>query len=52
MDAAGVELEARGFVNVDERLSTSADNTWAIGEVAGTPMFTQASFDDYRVLKS
>jgi pyruvate/2-oxoglutarate dehydrogenase complex dihydrolipoamide dehydrogenase (E3) component len=52
LDAAGVELDARGFIKVDERLATSAANTWAIGEVAGTPMFTHASFDDYRVLKS
>ena len=52
LDAAGVELDSRGFIKVDERLATSAANTWAIGEVAGTPMFTHASFDDYRVLKS
>ncbi|RFU44185.1 FAD-dependent oxidoreductase [Paraburkholderia sp. DHOC27] len=52
LEAAGVELDARGFIKVDERLATSAPNTWAIGEVAGTPMFTHASFDDYRVLKS
>ncbi|BBU30596.1 pyridine nucleotide-disulfide oxidoreductase [Burkholderia sp. THE68] len=52
LDAAGVEVDARGFIKVDERLATTAHNTWAIGEVAGTPMFTHASFDDYRVLKS
>jgi probable pyridine nucleotide-disulfide oxidoreductase len=52
LDVAGVELDARGFIKVDERLATSAPNTWAIGEVAGTPMFTHASFDDYRVLRS
>ncbi|WP_144153268.1 FAD-dependent oxidoreductase [Paraburkholderia sp. BCC1885] len=52
LDAAGVERDARGFIKVDERLATSAANTWAIGEVAGSPMFTHASFDDYRVLKS
>jgi len=52
LDAAGVDLDARGFVKTDARLATSAPNTWAIGEVAGTPMFTHASFDDYRVLKS
>jgi probable pyridine nucleotide-disulfide oxidoreductase len=52
LDVAGVKLDARGFIEVDERLATSAPNTWAIGEVAGTPMFTHASFDDYRVLKS
>jgi probable pyridine nucleotide-disulfide oxidoreductase len=52
LDLAGVALDERGFIKVDERLATSAPNTWAIGEVAGTPMFTHASFDDYRVLKS
>ena len=52
LDVAGVALDERGFIEVDERLATSAPNTWAIGEVAGTPMFTHASFDDYRVLKS
>jgi pyruvate/2-oxoglutarate dehydrogenase complex dihydrolipoamide dehydrogenase (E3) component len=52
LDVAGVALDERGFIKVDERLATFAPNTWAIGEVAGTPMFTHASFDDYRVLKS
>ncbi|QYD67223.1 FAD-dependent oxidoreductase [Paraburkholderia edwinii] len=52
LDEAGVKLDERGFIVTDERLATSAANTWAIGEVAGTPMFTHASFDDYRVLKS
>jgi pyruvate/2-oxoglutarate dehydrogenase complex dihydrolipoamide dehydrogenase (E3) component len=52
LDAAGVAVDARGFIKVDERLATSSYNTWAIGEVAGTPMFTHASFDDYRVLRS
>lgn len=52
LDAAGVAVNERGLIEVDERLATSAPNTWAIGEVAGTPMFTHASYDDYRVLKS
>lgn len=52
LEAAGVEVDARGFVKTDERLATTAERTWAIGEVAGTPMFTHASLDDYRVLRS
>ncbi|MBX5041177.1 FAD-dependent oxidoreductase [Rhizobium lentis] len=52
LDLAGVEIDGRGIIKVDERLATSALNTWAIGEVAGTPMFTHASYDDYRILKS
>jgi pyruvate/2-oxoglutarate dehydrogenase complex dihydrolipoamide dehydrogenase (E3) component len=52
LDLAGVDVDARGIIKVDDRLATSAPNTWAIGEVAGTPMFTHASYDDYRILKS
>ncbi len=52
LDLAGVELDERGFIKVDERLRTSAPDVWAMGEVAGTPMFTHASLDDYRVVKS
>jgi pyruvate/2-oxoglutarate dehydrogenase complex dihydrolipoamide dehydrogenase (E3) component len=52
LEEAGVAVDGRGFIKVDERLATTAPNTWAIGEVAGTAMFTHASFDDYRVLKS
>lgn len=49
---AGVEFNEHGIIKVDETLATTAERTWAIGEVAGTPMFTHASFDDYRVLKA
>ncbi len=50
LDLAGVELDGRGFVKVDNLLRTSAKDVWAMGEVAGTPMFTHASLDDYRVV--
>lgn len=52
LELAGVELDHRGFIKVDEQLRTTASNVHAIGEVAGTPMFTHASFDDYRVLSA
>ncbi|MGF6982553.1 pyruvate/2-oxoglutarate dehydrogenase complex dihydrolipoamide dehydrogenase (E3) component [Paraburkholderia atlantica] len=52
LDLAGVDVDERGYIKVDDKLSTTAESTWAIGEVAGTPMFTHASFDDYRVLKA
>ncbi|MDS7595403.1 FAD-dependent oxidoreductase [Agrobacterium tumefaciens] len=52
LDLAGVSTDKKGFIVVDERLRTTAPNVWAMGEVAGTPMFTHASLDDYRVVKS
>jgi pyruvate/2-oxoglutarate dehydrogenase complex dihydrolipoamide dehydrogenase (E3) component len=51
LDAAGVALDARGYVGVNDRLETSASDVWAIGECAGSPQFTHASVDDFRVIR-
>lgn len=48
----GVELDDRGFIRVDDQLRTTAEGVWAAGDAAGTPQFTHASYDDYRVLKT
>jgi pyruvate/2-oxoglutarate dehydrogenase complex dihydrolipoamide dehydrogenase (E3) component len=52
LEAAGVELDDRGFIKVDEYLHTTADGVWAAGDAAGTAQFTHASYDDYRVLQT
>jgi len=49
-DAAGVALDARGFVAVDDRYLTSADGVYAVGDVTPGPQFTHASWDDHRRL--
>ncbi len=49
---AGVALDARGFIQVNERLETSAPGVYAIGDVKGGPQFTHISYDDYRILKA
>lgn len=51
LEAAGVELTDRGFVKVDDHLRTSAEGVYAAGDVAGTPQFTHASWNDFRVLR-
>ena len=51
LDKAGVELTDRGFVKVNERLETSAPDVWALGECAGSPMFTHISEDDFRIVR-
>jgi pyruvate/2-oxoglutarate dehydrogenase complex dihydrolipoamide dehydrogenase (E3) component len=51
LDKAGVELNDRGFVRVNERLETSAPDVWALGECAGSPMFTHISEDDFRIVR-
>jgi pyruvate/2-oxoglutarate dehydrogenase complex dihydrolipoamide dehydrogenase (E3) component len=51
LELAGVELDARGYIRVNERLETSAPDVWAIGECAGSPQFTHASVDDFRIIR-
>ena len=51
LDVAGVDLDARGYIAVNERLETSAPEVWAIGECAGSPQFTHISSDDFRVIR-
>ncbi len=50
LGAAGVETTERGYVQVDDRLATTADGIYAIGDVTGGPAFTHVSYDDYRLL--
>jgi pyruvate/2-oxoglutarate dehydrogenase complex dihydrolipoamide dehydrogenase (E3) component len=51
LDQAGVEITNRGYVVVDDHLRTTADHVWAAGDVAGSPQFTHASWNDFRILK-
>jgi pyruvate/2-oxoglutarate dehydrogenase complex dihydrolipoamide dehydrogenase (E3) component len=51
-EKAGVELDARGFVVTDEHLRTTAEHVWAAGDVAGSPQFTHASWNDFRIIKA
>jgi pyruvate/2-oxoglutarate dehydrogenase complex dihydrolipoamide dehydrogenase (E3) component len=51
LEKAGVELDGRGFIFVDERLRTTAAGVWAIGECAGSPQFTHVSVDDFRIVR-
>ena len=38
LEDAGVEVDAKGFVQVDEKLRTTAANVWAIGDLVGAPL--------------
>jgi pyruvate/2-oxoglutarate dehydrogenase complex dihydrolipoamide dehydrogenase (E3) component len=49
--AAGVAIDAQGYVTVNERLETSAPGVYALGDVKGGPQFTHISYDDFRVVR-
>ena len=51
LDKAGIALDTGGFIQVNDRLETTAANVWAIGECAGSPQFTHVSVDDFRVVR-
>jgi pyruvate/2-oxoglutarate dehydrogenase complex dihydrolipoamide dehydrogenase (E3) component len=48
--AAGIRLDDRGFIEVDEYLQTSVPGVYAMGDIKGGPAFTHLSYDDYRIL--
>lgn len=48
----GVELDGHGYIRVNERLQTTAADTWAVGDCAGSPKFTHVGEDDFRVVLS
>src|SRR5215212_8295520 len=52
LEAAGVETDRRGQIEVNERLETSAKGVWALGDVKGGPAFTHISYDDFRILRT
>jgi pyruvate/2-oxoglutarate dehydrogenase complex dihydrolipoamide dehydrogenase (E3) component len=49
-DAAGVALDGRGFITVDNHYRTSAPGVFAVGDCTGGPQFTHAAWDDHRLL--
>src|SRR5215471_5212483 len=49
--AAGVRVDARGFIPVNDRLETNVAGIYALGDVKGGPAFTHISYDDYRILR-
>jgi pyruvate/2-oxoglutarate dehydrogenase complex dihydrolipoamide dehydrogenase (E3) component len=51
LEQAGVELDGRGYIRVNESLETTAAGIWALGECAGSPQFTHVSEDDFRIVQ-
>lgn len=52
LENAGVELNARGGVIVDDSLRTTAPHIYAMGDVVGGLQFTYISLDDFRIVRS
>ena len=50
--AAGIQLDPKGFIQVNEKLQTSASEIYALGDIKGGPALTHISYDDFRILRT
>jgi len=50
-EAAGIRLDKKGYIQVNEQLETSVPGVYAMGDVKGGPAFTHVSYDDFRILR-
>ncbi|HLQ27764.1 MAG TPA: mercuric reductase [Ktedonobacteraceae bacterium] len=52
LDAAGIQIDKRGSIQVNERLETNVPGIYALGDVKGGPAFTHISYDDFRIIRT
>ncbi len=52
LPAAGIQMNDRGFIQVNDRLETTADGVYALGDIKGGPAFTHISYDDFRIVRA
>ncbi len=52
LDAAGIQVDKRGFIQVNERLETNVPGIYALGDIKGGPAFTHISYDDFRIIRT
>lgn len=50
LDRAGVTVDARGFIAVDDVLRTNVPGIWALGECNGHGAFTHTAYNDYQIV--
>ena len=50
LDKAGVKLDKRGYIDVDDQLRTSAEGIWALGDCNGKGAFTHTAYNDFEIV--
>jgi pyruvate/2-oxoglutarate dehydrogenase complex dihydrolipoamide dehydrogenase (E3) component len=48
---AGIKTNDKGFIVVNNKLQTSVESVYAMGDIKGPPFFTHISYDDYRIIR-
>src|SRR6266568_3434662 len=52
LDAAGIQTDKRGFIQVNDRLETNVPGIYALGDIKGGPAVTHISYDDFRIIRT
>jgi pyruvate/2-oxoglutarate dehydrogenase complex dihydrolipoamide dehydrogenase (E3) component len=50
LDKAGVAVDPRGYITVDDQLQTSVSSIWALGDCNGQGAFTHTSYNDFEIV--
>lgn len=50
LEEAGIALDARGYIVVDDSLATNVSGVWAMGDCNGRGAFTHTSYNDYEIV--
>ena len=50
LDKAGVEIDAHGYIQVDDQLRTTVPGIWAMGDCNGKGAFTHTSYNDFEIV--
>ena len=50
LDAVGVKVDGRGYIQVNNRLETNVAGIWAVGDVNGRGAFTHTSYQDHEIV--
>jgi pyruvate/2-oxoglutarate dehydrogenase complex dihydrolipoamide dehydrogenase (E3) component len=50
LDAAGVIVDERGYIKVDDHLQTSVPGIWALGDCNGRGAFTHTAYNDFEIV--
>jgi pyruvate/2-oxoglutarate dehydrogenase complex dihydrolipoamide dehydrogenase (E3) component len=51
-EAAGLQVDEKGYLPVNERLETEVGGIYALGDVKGGPAFTPIAYDDFRIVRA
>jgi pyruvate/2-oxoglutarate dehydrogenase complex dihydrolipoamide dehydrogenase (E3) component len=52
LEATGVQVDTRGYIQVNDRLETNVPGIYALGDIKGGPAFTHISYDDFRIIRT